>query len=279
MLSKDKNFTGKHCVITGGTGAIGQAIARHFVHEGASVLLTGRKNQQVGNEIATTIGAACHYLRLSVENQHDWEGVTDYFYEKKIKASIVINNAGIEYPVSALPNLQNPEDCSLSDWRSVFAVNVEGVFLGCQFAIKQMKDTGGAIVNIGSRSALVGVPVSPAYAASKAAVNNLTKSVALYCANKRYDIRCNTVHPAAIDTKMWDKELGTDDEREVRKKAFSQAIPLGRMGDADDIAKAVLYLASPSAAYITGTELVVDGGIMAGSTASADREAELSSNA
>jgi 3(or 17)beta-hydroxysteroid dehydrogenase len=116
----------------------------------------------------------------------------------------------------------------------------------------------------------LGLPSSAAYSSSKAAIRNYTKTVALYCANNNYGIRCNVIHPAAILTHMWDKELGTDDKRPERIAEFSTNIPLRRMGTPMDVAQAVLYLASDESQFVTGTELVVDGGILAGSAASAE---------
>lgn len=267
-----KRFSSKHALVTGGTGAIGKAIVKRLLNEGAVVWLTGRVSLDEGKALAKTLGDNCHYLKLSVDKTDDWEAIASHFSAHQIPLNVLVNNAGIEYPHDANSLLQNPEICSLADWQSVFQVNVDGVFLGCQFAIKQMKVHGGAIVNIGSRSGLVGIPTSAAYGASKAAVNNFTRSVALHCTSKHYHIRCNAVHPAAIDTKMWDKELGTDHLREARKAKFASQIPLGRMGNAEDIAAAVAYLASDEAGFITGTEIVVDGGIMAGSSAAASED-------
>ena len=125
----------------------------------------------------------------------------------------------------------------------------------------------GSIVNISSRSGLVGIPAASAYAASKAAVRNHTKSVALYCAEQQYPIRCNSIHPGAILTPMWDQMLGEGDLREAGIKTIAAGIPLGRMGTPEDVAYAALYLASDEAKYVTGIELNIDGGILAGSTA------------
>ncbi len=137
--------------------------------------------------------------------------------------------------------------------------------LGCKYAIKLMKNNGGSIVNISSRSGLVGVANAVAYASSKAAVRNHTKSVALYCAEKGYKIRCNSVHPAAILTPMWDMILGIGQEREQIIKEIEASIPLKQFGMPMDVAYAILYLASDESKYVTGIELTIDGGILAGS--------------
>jgi len=204
-----------------------------------------------------------------VRKEADWQVAMSFIIEKYGKLDVLINNAGIEQPTGSA-NLQDPEFTSLADWRDVHQVNVDGVFLGCKHAISLMKsNNNAAIVNIGSRSGLVGVPTSAAYSSSKAAIRNYTKTVALYCATKKYPIRCNIIHPAAILTSMWDRELGTDEHREDRAQIFSQHIPLKRMGTPKDIAYAALYFACDESQFVTGTELIVDGGIMAGSSAAA----------
>lgn len=131
-----------------------------------------------------------------------------------------------------------------------------------------MKKHGGCIINLSSRSGLVGIPTAVAYASSKAAVRNHSKSVALYCAEKNYRIRCNSLHPGAILTPLWDSMLGEESNRKQIIEEITRQIPLKRMGDPKDVAYAVLYLASDESSYITGIELTIDGGILAGSAAS-----------
>ena len=169
----------------------------------------------------------------------------------------------------------DPEYASLEAWRAVHATNLDGVFLGCKHAIAAMKPPagrGGSIVNISSRSGQVGVSRAAAYASSKAAVRNHTKSVALYCAEMAYGIRCNSIHPGAILTPMWDPMLGrTEQERAAAITEFAAEVPLGRMGSPTDVAMMALYLASDESTYVTGAEFVVDGGILAGSPATPRR--------
>lgn len=264
-----KRLNSKIALITGGTQSIGEAIAALFHEEGAEVIIAGRKPLKEGEIIAKKIGENAAYLKLDVSEELDWQTAMAYIKEKYGRLDILINNAGIECPPES-PNLQNPEDCSMDDWRWVHKTNVDGIFLGCKHAIKLMKkNINCSIVNIGSRSGLVGVPSSAAYSSSKAAIRNYTKTVAMHCAAKQYSIRCNIIHPAAILTKMWDKELGHDDLREQRIAEFSKNIPLKRMGTPLDVAYAALYLASDESQFMTGAELLLDGGIMAGSAASA----------
>lgn len=190
-----------------------------------------------------------------------------YINEKFSQLDVLVNNAGIG-GFTQTKGPHNAENFDLESWHKVMAVNADGVALGCKYAIQLMKSNqAGSIVNISSRSGLVGIPQMVAYAASKAAVRNHTKSVALYCAEKRYNIRCNSIHPGAILTPMWDPMLGEGIDRENMIRKISSEIPLGKMGTAVDLAYATLYLASDESKYVTGIELNVDGGILAGSTA------------
>jgi NAD(P)-dependent dehydrogenase (short-subunit alcohol dehydrogenase family) len=179
----------------------------------------------------------------------------------------VVNNAGITgFLETSGPH--DPENLDMDSWHKVHETNLDGVALGCKYGIRLMKNaTSASIVNISSRSGLVGIPAASAYASSKAAVRNHTKSVALYCADKGYPIRCNSIHPGAIFTPMWDAMLGEGAQREAAIRDTAAGVPLGVMGDAEDVAYAALYLASNESKYVTGIELNVDGGILAGSTA------------
>jgi NAD(P)-dependent dehydrogenase (short-subunit alcohol dehydrogenase family) len=180
----------------------------------------------------------------------------------------LVNNAGIAGFAEGLTP-QDPESCSLDAWRGVHATNLDGVFLGCRAAIRAMKPParGGSIVNIASRSGMVGVSGAVAYASSKAAIRNHTKSVALWCAESGYAIRCNCASPGAIRTPMWDVLLEGSADIEAALAEFAREVPLGRMGAPADVASMVVFLLSERASYITGAEFVVDGGITAGSAA------------
>jgi 3(or 17)beta-hydroxysteroid dehydrogenase len=181
---------------------------------------------------------------------------------------VVVNNAGItgfEHGVVA----HDPEHATLADWQAVHRVNLDGTFLGCRYAIRAMKQQGtGSIINISSRSGLVGIPGAAAYASSKAAVRNHSKSVALYCAQQGWQIRCNSIHPAAILTSMWEPMLGDGDDRDARMAALVADTPLRRFGMPDEVAAIAVTLASDEATYVTGTEITIDGGLLAGSAAS-----------
>lgn len=266
-MSRLKN---KIALVTGATHSIGLKISELFLEHGATVILSGKRSEAEGSSLVKSIHPSFIYKTVDVQKEDHWQQVSAWLFKEYGQLDILVNNASVEYPKD-IDDLQDPENCSLKDWRDVHAINLDGVFLGCKYAIPLMKkSTSAAIVNVGSRSGLVGIPSSAAYSSSKAAVRNYTKTVALYCAEKNYPIRCNVVHPAAILTKMWDKELGQDDMRPQRIATFSENVPLRRMGQSEDVAYAVLYLASDEAKFITGTELIVDGGIMAGTKAAAN---------
>jgi len=152
------------------------------------------------------------------------------------------------------------EHAALEDWQRVHRTNTDGTFLGCRYAIRAIRKAGaGSIINISSGAA--------AYAASKAAIRNHSKTVALYCAQQGLNIRCNSIHPAAILTPMWEPMLGDGPDREARMASFVADTPMKRFGTADEVAAIALLLASDEAAYMTGAELTVDGGLLAGSAA------------
>ncbi len=253
-------LSGKFCVITGAARGIGQAIAKAFVEEGATVLLTDSDAEtlvQAGQELESPT------LVLDVEKEADWERLADLHPV----ADVMVNNAGITgFEAGIAPH--DPENASLENWRAVHRVNLDGTFMGCRYAIRAMKEKGaGSIINISSRSGMVGIPGAAAYASSKAAIRNHSKSVALYCAQNGWNIRCNSIHPAAIMTPMWEPMLGEGVQREAAIAAMVKDTPLRRFGEADEVAAVAVLLASDEASYITGTEMTIDGGILAGSAA------------
>lgn len=255
----------KVALITGAAQGIGKEIASMFAKEGASVIITDI-NDRMGESAAEESGSS--YFHLDVTQEKHWQKMMSQILAKWGKLDIVVNNAGITGFQGEL-GPQDPENASLDSWRSVNAVNAEGVFLGCKYAIQTMKKgSHGSIINISSRSGLVGIPGAAAYAASKAAVRNHTKTVALYCCNQGYAIRCNSIHPAAILTPMWDPMLGSNTQRQSNLNAITHNIPMKKMGLPEDVAYAALFLASDESKYITGIELSVDGGILSGSSAS-----------
>jgi len=256
-----QRLIGMTCVVTGAARGIGRAIAQRFFDEGATVVLTD-SDETAGTKAAAEIG--CRFERLDVREEADWIRLAATVK----RADVVVNNAGItgfEHGTVA----HDPEHADLDAWRAVHQVNLDGTFLGCRYAIRAMKDRGaGSIINMSSRSGLVGIPGAAAYASSKAAIRNHTKTVALYCAQQGWNIRCNSIHPAAILTPMWEPLLGTGPDRAGKMQAFVADTPLKRFGTPEEVAAIAAFLVSDEAAYITGTEINIDGGLLAGSAAS-----------
>ena len=251
----------KTCLITGAARGIGRAIANRFREEGASVIVTDI-DETNGAAVAREIGA--RFIKLDVADEADWRRLA----QSVPSLDVLVNNAGVTGFEAGMV-AHDPEHASLDDWRAVHRVNLDGTFLGCRYAIGAMKARGtGSIINISSRSGLVGIPGAAAYASSKAAVRNHTKSVALYCAQQGWKIRCNSIHPAAILTPMWEAMLGDGPDRDARAAALVADTPLKRFGTVEEVAAVALMLASDESAYMTGTEVNIDGGLLAGSAAS-----------
>ncbi|KUM40020.1 glucose 1-dehydrogenase [Pseudomonas sp. EpS/L25] len=255
---------GKTALVTGAAQGIGAAIARAFVAEGAFVYVTDL-NDELGRAVATELGDSARYLHLDVRDEAQWQQVTRQILTERGRLEVLVNNAGItgfEQGVVA----HDPEHARLADWHAVHRTNLDGVFLGCKHGIRAMRPAGaGAIINVSSRSGLVGIPGAAAYASSKAAVRNHSKTVALYCAEQGLAIRCNSIHPAAILTPMWEPMLGDGPDREARMAALVRDTPLRRFGRPAEVAALAVLLASDEAAYMTGSELNLDGGLLAGS--------------
>lgn len=259
----------KIALVTGGSRGIGADTVRLLANEGAKVIIADCL-QAEGEALAKEVNA--DFYQLDVSSEAIWKACAAYIREYYGHLDILFNNAGISGMAEGC-GPQDPEHVSLEAWHAVHKVNLDGVFLGCKYGIGLMKEKGGSIINMSSRSGIVGVPTAAPYASSKAGVRNHTKTVALYCASQGYHIRCNSVHPGAILTPFWDPVLGASDEdRAAAIDAVAAGIPLGCMGEPMDVAYAVLYLASDESKYITGIELTLDGGILAGSAASFSRK-------
>lgn len=253
----------KRCLVTGAARGIGAAIAEAFVAEGARVVLSDIRDEE-GQALAQALGPGVVYRHLDVREEADWLAVVDELLGRQGGLDVLVNNAGITGFEQGFV-AHNPEHASLADWRAVHATNLDGVFLGCKHGIRAMRASGrGSIINISSRSGQVGIPGAAAYASSKAAVRNHSKSVALYCAEQGLDIRCNAIFPAAILTPMWEPMLGQGPDREERMREFVSDCPLGRFGRPQEVAAVAVMLASDEAAFMTGSELVIDGGTLAG---------------
>ena len=249
------------CVVTGGARGIGKAICTAFLAEGARVVLTDIDEDE-GRRAAARLG--CSFHRLDVASETEWDALAAAFPA----IDVLVNNAGITGFEDG-PAPHDPENASLAEWHRVHGVNTDGCFLGCRYALRAMKAKGtGSIINMSSRSGLVGIPGAAAYAASKAAMRNHSKSVALYAAQQGWAIRCNSVHPAAILTDIWEPMLGDGPDRDAKMAALVADTPLKRFGTAEEVAAACVYLASADSGYMTGSELTLDGGLLAGSAAS-----------
>jgi NAD(P)-dependent dehydrogenase (short-subunit alcohol dehydrogenase family) len=260
----------KVALVTGAARGIGAAAARALAAEGARVMLTDIRDDE-GGAVAREIGEAAVYRRLDVREEAEWAAAVDDAVDRWGGLDVLVNNAGVTgFEDAAVPH--DPEHASLEDWRAVHRTNLDGVFLGCKHGIRAMRPRGaGSLINVSSRSGIVGIPAAAAYASSKAAVRNHTRSVALYCAQQGLRIRCNSIHPAAILTPMWEPMLGDGPDRQARMDALTRDTPLRRFGTAEEVAAAVVYLASDESAYMTGSELHLDGGLLAGSAASPER--------
>lgn len=256
---------GKVALVTGAAQGIGAAIARAFADEGARVWVTDI-NEDLGARLARELGEGHRFARLDVGAEADW-AVVDELVEAEGRLDILVNNAGITGLESG--GAHDPERSTLEEWRRVHRVNLDGTFLGCRAAIRAMRPAGkGSIINMSSRSGLVGIPGACAYASSKAAIRNHSKSVALWCAGQGLEIRCNSIHPAAILTPIWEPMLGEGADRERTMAALVADTPLKRFGTVEEVAALAVFLASDEAPYVTGSEFNIDGGLLAGSSAS-----------
>ncbi len=257
----------KIALVTGAARGIGAAIVRMFAAEGAIVWVTD-VDIEAGEALAHDLGDKVRFAKLDVGEEADWEATMAALLARDHRLDILVNNAGITgFEDGAGPH--DPEHASLAEWHAVHRVNLDGVFLGCKHAIRAMRPTGtGAIINMSSRSGLVGIPGAAAYASSKAAVRNHSKTVALWCAQQGLKIRCNSVHPAAILTPIWEAMIGDGGDRDAKMAALVKDTPLKRFGTVEEVAALCVFLASDEAPYITGSELDIDGGLLAGSAAS-----------
>ena len=246
----------KVAMVTGAASGLGKASARLLAAEGARVVLSDRKTEG-GEALAAEIGGGAVFLPLDVTQPAAWVSVMDEVIRRFGGLDVLVNSAGVGVAGDF-------EQATLEEFRFVHAVNLEGTFLGCQQAIRAMKPRkGGSIVNLSSVAGLVADPTLAAYCSSKAGVRLLSKSVALHCAQRGYGIRCNSVHPSFIATPMVDAMItGAADPAKMRH-LLEKAAPLGHLGEPSDVAFLVLYLASDESRFVTGAELVIDGGLTA----------------
>ncbi len=244
-------------LVTGGASGFGRQSAIRMAEQGALVCVTDI-NDTDGAETAAMLGSRGFYLHHDVTDAANWNTVIRAVLDRFGKLQVLVNSAGVA--------MENDDIASCDDaiWNTVMDVNLHGTFLGCRLAVEPMRRAGGgSIINLSSVLGLRGTGDALAYCASKGAVRLLTKSVAVHCARQKTNIRCNSIHPGYMLTSMvrqFIEETGDDDEAQT----LSSLHPLGRMGDSDDIAHMVVYLASDESTFVTGAEMVVDGGYTAG---------------
>lgn len=250
--------SGKIALVTGAGLGLGRASAKRMAREGAHVVVTdiGADDLAETARLIGAVGGSVEQHLLDVRSEADWDRVTAAVAAAHGGLDILVNNAGIA-PIGTI------ESCDMDQWRACMAVNADGVFLGCKAAVSLMKGRGaGSIINLSSIDGIIGEADLAAYCASKGAVRTLTKAVAVHCAERGYGIRCNSIHPGYIWTPQTENYLaGLGRLAEERAKAQVRH-PIGRLGRPEDIANMVLYLASDESTFVTGAEMVVDGGYL-----------------
>ena len=248
---------GKVCLITGGTAGIGYASAELFGREGGKVVITDIRPKE-GEAAAQKLrdqGYDARFIEQDVTSENRWPDVMAEAVRHYGRLDVLVNNAGVGVETDL-------ENSNLAHWRFVNSVNMEAVFLGTKHAIRQMKlNGGGSIINISSIEGLVGDPRFAAYNASKGGVRLFTKSAALYCAEKKYNIRVNSVHPGFTKTHMVDSAIDLFSPADAER--INREIVVGYMAEPIDQAYGILFLASDESRYMTGAELVIDGGFTA----------------
>ena len=249
----------KVTLITGGAGGLGGATARRMAEEGARVTIVDLA-EEAGRALAKEIGG--DYLALDVTDEAQWQSVVAAVDSKHGRIDVLVNGAGIEGDFLR----GSPETTSLAEWRKVLSVNLDGTFLGCKSVLPVMRRAGkGSIVNISSMASFLGTPAATSYGVSKAGVQQLTKTVAVFGSRDGLKIRCNSVHPGVIRTRMLEHiyeqigQLANISKAEAEEASLKQ-VPFGHVGEPDDVAWQILYLASDEAKYVTGSEFMVDGG-------------------
>ena len=260
-MSLKGRVAGKVALITGGTGGIGQAIALRLGQQGARVVLTDISTTHAAQalEALAAQGIEAIFVEHDVTSESSWVGAVATARERFGKLDVLVNNAGI-----ALPPPESFELTKLEDWRRIMSVNLDGAFLGTREGVTAMKDSGGgSIINIGSIAAFVGTPGGSAYGASKGGVRALTKQAAVMCARKGYAIRINAIHPCYIRTPLTESGMAQRVGAANAVQAMKDLHPFGCLGEPDDVAWAVVFLASDESRLVNGADLVVDGALLA----------------
>lgn len=248
----------KVALVTGGSSGIGRETCKVLASEGAKILVADL-NESGGAQTVASIATDARFQHLDVTDEASWERGIATALDTYGALDILVNSAGIGFSGDF-------EDTSLEAWNALMNVNLTGVFLGCKHAVQAMKKAGrgGSIINLSSVAGLVGGEDIAAYSASKGGVTMLTKSVALSCAGRGFNIRCNSVHPTYVDTEMLDPIAELFGGRDAMRAGMAQSVPMGRLATPRDIADAILFLASDESSLMTGSAMVVDGGTTAG---------------
>ena len=247
---------GKTALVTGAASGIGLQTSIRLAEEGARVMMTDI-NLEEGLQQAEKLGANATFLKLDITEEEEWISVLDETVKRFDRLDILVNSAGMVL-------IADVEQITLEDWRKVHAVNLDGTFLGCKLGVRVMKEFGaGSIINLSSVSGMIGGFNLAAYNSSKGAVRMLTKSVALHCARAGYGIRCNSIHPTFIETPMLESMIRDSPDPEKARQTLVRQVPLRRIGKPDDVANMIVYLASDESTFVTGTEMVIDGGVIA----------------
>jgi len=250
MSERLKNKVG---LITGAAQGLGKEMARSMISQGANIIITDINKESLAK---TAEELSCEYMALDVTKEDQWKETISNIEKNPGSLNILVNNAGIG-------GGGDVEETDLESWHLVHSVNLDSVFLGCKFSLPLMRKSGnGSIINISSMSGIVASHNMSAYNSSKAAVRHLSKSVALHCAKSTNLVRCNSIHPVFTRTAMVQSMIDAAPERNIEEKLVKQ-IPLRKLAEPIDIANAAVFLASDESSFITGTELVVDGGLSA----------------
>jgi len=249
-------LSGKTVLITGGASGIGRATALMMAREGARLVVADRDAKGAGR-VSSEIGAAALSIEMDVTEPTQWADALALIDKQFGALQVLVHSAGVG-------GIGTIEDTTFEEWRRVHAVNLDAVFFGTKAALPLMRrHPPGSIVILSSISGIVAARNLAAYNSSKAAVRHLSKSIALHCARQGYGIRCNSVHPTFIDTPMVQGMFASLGGPEAAREKLGRQIPLGRIGEPDDVAHAIVYLASDESKLITGSELVLDGGLSA----------------
>lgn len=249
---------GRVAIVSGGGRGLGAAICYRLAEEGAAIAVADidlGSAQVIARDLVEN-GASARAYALDVTDEASWQALYLAVESDLGTPGIVVNNAGIAAPGSA-------EDTDFADWKRILAVNLDGVFLGTKHGIVAMKAHGGSIVNISSIKGIAATSFSTAYDSSKGGVRIFTKTAALHCAEQKYNIRVNSVHPGWVRTEMVIEGMAKIENGDAVLDEIRALHPLGRFAEPEEIAHAVLFLASDEASFVTGAELVIDGGYTA----------------